>query len=274
MTGFVTRDPWLELARRTPARIALGRAGAALPTAEVLRFSLAHAQARDAVHAPFDAGRAAAEIERLGLATVAASSAAPDRPTYLRRPDLGRRLSPESRDTLAALGVSCDVAVVLADGLSATAAHAQGPPLIGAFLPHAKRHGWRLGPVVLASQSRVALGDEVGQCLNARAVAVLIGERPGLSSPDSLGVYLTYAPRLGRTDAERNCLSNIRPEGMSFGLAAAKLAWLLDRALTLQVTGVTLKDESDAVLASDRREAVVHEEPGTVDEARLVAREE
>lgn len=246
----VTRDPWAALARRTPARIALGRAGAALPTGEVLRFALAHAKARDAVNASFNAPAPAGEIGALGLRSFVVRSAAPDRSTYLRRPDLGRQLSPEVRDALAVAraGGTCDLAVVVADGLSATAAHTQVVPLLRAFLPWAQRAGWRLAPVVLAHQARVALGDEVGALLHARAIALLIGERPGLSSPDSLGIYLTYDPRPGRTDAERNCISNVRPEGLSFELAAYKMAWLLDRALTLQLTGVRLKDESDAVL--------------------------
>jgi ethanolamine ammonia-lyase small subunit len=216
----------------------------------VLRFALAHAKARDAVHAALDAGRIVAELEQLGLPGIIVHSAAPDRAAYLRRPDLGRRLSPESGRALAeaAPEQGCDLAVVVADGLSATAVHAQAAALLRAFLPWARRHGWRLGPVAVAHQARVALGDEAGALLRARAVAVLIGERPGLSAPDSLGVYLTYAPRLGRMDAERNCISNVRPEGLGFDLAAGKLAWLLGRALTLQLTGVKLKDESGAVL--------------------------
>ena len=248
--AYITRDPWLDLARRTPARIALGRAGVSLPTDEVLRFALAHAKARDAVHAALDAGRMATELKRLDLPSIAVHSAAPDRATYLRRPDLGRRLSPESSRSLAGAtpGGGCDLAIVIADGLSATAVHTQATALLGAFLPWVRQHGWRLGPVVLAHQARVALGDEVGALLGARAVTVLIGERPGLSAPDSLGVYLTYAPRPGRMDSERNCISNVRPEGLGFDLAAGKLAWLLDRALTLQLTGVKLKDESGAVL--------------------------
>lgn len=268
MTGphpsYITRDPWLDLARRTPARIALGRAGVSLPTDEVLRFALAHAQARDAVHAALDAGRMTAELEQLGLPVVAVNSAAADRAVYLRRPDLGRRLSPESRQALteAALVEACDLAIVVADGLSATAIHAQATALLRAFLPWVRRYGWRLGPVVLAHQARVALGDEVGAILEARAVAVLIGERPGLSAPDSLGVYLTHAPRAGRTDAERNCISNIRPDGLGFDLAANKLAWLLDRALTLRLTGVNLKDESDTVLPSARHDVIARDEAG------------
>jgi ethanolamine ammonia-lyase small subunit len=257
-TSYITRDPWLDLARRTPARIALGRAGVSLPTDEVLRFALAHAQARDAVHAALDAGRMTAELERLGLPVVAVNSAAPDRAVYLRRPDLGRRLSPESRQAVAeaALVKACDLAIVVADGLSATAIHAQATALLRAFLPWVRRHGWRLGSVVLAHQARVALGDEVGALLGARAVAVLIGERPGLSAPDSLGIYLTYAPRPGRMDAERNCISNVRPDGLGYDLAAGKLAWLLDRAFTLRLTGVSLKDESDAALPTAHHDAI------------------
>ncbi|WP_049973726.1 ethanolamine ammonia-lyase subunit EutC [Azospirillum sp. B4] len=251
----VTPDAWRHLAAVTPARIALGRVGDSLPTAEVLRFALAHAQARDAVHTPFDAPAIAARLNAMGLAAVRVQSAAPDRATYLSRPDLGRLLAPAGQALLSALPATSpdmapDLAIVVADGLSATAVHRQALPLLHAFLPWARGAGWRLAPVVVASQARVALGDRVGQVLGARAVAVLIGERPGLSAPDSLGVYLTLNPRPGRLDAERNCLSNIRDGGLSHDLAAFKLAWLLREALRRQVTGVTLKDESDRLLVN------------------------
>ncbi|MEC4590789.1 MULTISPECIES: ethanolamine ammonia-lyase subunit EutC [Nitrospirillum] len=249
----VTADAWAHLAAATPARIALGRAGDSLPTAEVLRFALAHAQARDAVHTPFDAAGLVEQLAAWDLAPVAVHSAAPDRATYLSRPDLGRLLDPVGRQALTALPTtSPDLAIVIADGLSATAVHRQAMPLLTAFLPWARREGWRLAPVVVASQARVALGDAVGQALGARAVAVLIGERPGLSAPDSLGVYLTLNPAPGRLDAERNCLSNIRDGGLSHDLAAFKLAWLLRQALRRQVTGVALKDESDRLLVDGR----------------------
>jgi ethanolamine ammonia-lyase small subunit len=212
----------------------------------MLEFSLAHARARDAVHAALGAETTSAAISALGFETVEAHSAAPDRATYLSRPDLGRRLNEASARRLAALaGKACDLALVVADGLSASAIHAHAAPLLAALKPAIAKAGWRVAPVAVARQARVAIGDEVGQALGARAVAVLIGERPGLSSPDSLGVYLTFAPRPGRADAERNCLSNIRAEGLSYDEAAFRLAWLIGEALRLGLTGVGLKDESD-----------------------------
>ena len=238
------RDPWTHLAALTPARIALGRAGPGLPTREVLGFALSHAQARDAVHTPFAAEPVAEAIAALGLATLAVESAAPDRATYLRRPDLGRRLSDRARDRLALLKAPpCDLALVVADGLSSAAVHAHAAPLIAALLP--RLEGLSIGPVAIARQGRVALGDEIGAALGARMVAVLIGERPGLSAPDSLGVYLTFAPQVGLSDAARNCISNIRGEGLSYDEAAFKLAWLIGEARRLGLTGVSLKDESD-----------------------------
>jgi ethanolamine ammonia-lyase small subunit len=245
----VTPDPWTVLRRHTPARIALGRTGSSLPTAEVLGFALAHAQARDAVHAPFEAEATVAAIEALGLEAVIVESAAPDRASYLRRPDLGRTLSDAARAALAARarGV-CDLVIVVADGLSSTAVHAHAALLVEALLPAVREAGWRLGPVVVARQARVALGDAVGELLGARLAILLVGERPGLSSPDSLGAYITFEPRTGRTDAERNCVSNIRGEGLSYDAAAFKLAWHAREALRLGLTGVGLKDESDTAL--------------------------
>ena len=256
---MIARDPWAAFSRHTPARIALGRTGASLPTDEVLRFALAHAQARDAVHTPFDADAVAAEVESLGFPTIRVSSAAPARDVYLRRPDLGRRLSEESRSALAAAaGDPVDLALVVADGLSSAAIHAQTKPFLSAFKPFIARQGWSLSPVVIASGARVALGDEVGALLKARACVLLVGERPGLSSPDSLGLYLTFDPKVGRTDAERNCISNVRPDGLSFDLAAFKLAWHIREALLRQITGVELKDESDLLLEQDRAAMLLH----------------
>jgi ethanolamine ammonia-lyase small subunit len=256
MSAPVPPDPWSALRARTPARIALGRSGASLPTHEVLAFSLAHAQARDAVHTPFDAQGVADAIAALGLATLPADSAAPDRAVYLRRPDLGRRLCAESRAFLSGQARDpCDLAIVVADGLSSTAVHAHAAPLIETLLPLARAEGWGLAPVVVAQQARVALGDEVGEILSARMVLLLVGERPGLSSPDSLGAYLTLGPRVGLTDAQRNCVSNIRAEGLSYAEAAFKLAWLMREALRIGETGVALKDESDtAALAPVARD--------------------
>ncbi|MFG1420285.1 ethanolamine ammonia-lyase subunit EutC [Roseixanthobacter liquoris] len=246
---MIDRDPWLAFARHTPARIALGRTGASLPTQEVLRFALAHAQARDAVHTPFDAEAVAAQVRALGFQTMQVASAAPTRDVYLRRPDLGRRLADADRAMLEADAQGpIDLALVVADGLSSAAVHAQAVPFLAALKPWIEKEKWRVSPVCIAAQARVALGDEVGAALKARAVLVMIGERPGLSSPDSLGLYLTFAPRPGRTDAERNCISNVRAEGLSHAAAAFKLAWLLKEALRRELTGVDLKDESDALL--------------------------
>jgi ethanolamine ammonia-lyase small subunit len=239
-------DPWTPLRRHTAARIALGRAGVSLPTAEWLRFGVAHALARDAVHLPFDSPTLTAELQAHGFETVTVESAAPDRTTYLRRPDLGRRLSARSAALLPAWAdTETDLALVVGDGLSARAVHTQTLPLLLELRPRLEAEGLRCGPVVLAHQCRVALGDDAGALLQARAVLVLIGERPGLSSPDSLGAYLTWAPQPGCSDAQRNCVSNIRGEGLPHAEAARKIAWLLGAARRLGATGVGLKDESD-----------------------------
>lgn len=244
-TPLTTPDPWAHLRALTPARVGLGRSGSSLPTRELLAFGAAHAMARDAVHLPLNAEALCAEIEALGLPTLQVQSAAPDRATYLLRPDLGRRLGRDSAVQLGALGaVEADLLLVVGDGLSSAAVQRQAVPLIDELLKQ-RPDGWRLGPVVVATQARVALGDDIGQRLAAPMVAVLIGERPGLSSPDSLGVYLTHAPRVGRTDAERNCLSNVRAEGLRHAEAARKLWWLVQAARHLQLTGVGLKDRSD-----------------------------
>ncbi len=248
MTG-VASDPWTALRAHTAARIALGRSGASLPTAELLRFDLAHAQARDAVHLPFDVEPLRDDLTAHGFDTITLESAAADRTEYLQRPDLGRRLSPRSAALLDSLvdpaAEPCDVLCVIGDGLSALAVHRHAAALLIELRPRLEAQGQRLGPVVLARQARVALGDPIGAALKARSVVVLIGERPGLSSPDSLGAYLTWAPRPGRSDAQRNCVSNIRPEGLAMPDAAHKIAWLLAAAKRLGATGIALKDESD-----------------------------
>ena len=239
-------DAWNMLREFTDARIALGRSGASLPTHEVLRFGLAHAQARDAVHQPFDSETLARQLQAVGLQTLEAHSAAADRHIYLNRPDLGRMLSEESRSALTAARVPAhDLLLVVGDGLSSHAVHRQSVGLIKALLPYKEALGISLAPVVLAHQSRVALGDDIGETLNSKAVAILIGERPGLSSPDSLGVYLTWRPERKRLESDRNCISNIRPEGLNYEAAAFKLAWLLEQAFLRRLTGVRLKDESD-----------------------------
>ena len=223
----------------------------------MLGFALAHARARDAVHAAFDAELIARGLAELGLETIEVASEATERALYLRRPDYGRRLSQASRTQLQRRAAEpIDLALVVGDGLSAAAVHAHAVPLVAALLPHVRSLQLSLGPVVIARGARVALGDEIGELLRARLVAVLIGERPGLSSPDSLGAYLTFAPKRGRSDAERNCLSNIRTEGLSYELAAFKLAWLAREALRRTLTGVALKDESDLALGGQAPRAL------------------
>lgn len=233
-------DVWARLRQWTPARIGLGRVGESLPTRALLEFELAHARARDAVHAGFDAEGLAAELRAAGLGeAVLVRSQARDRREYLLRPDLGRVLDEESRERLQRAGRAGGLALVVADGLSAVAAMRHAVPLLRAMRPRGA------GMVVIAEQARVALGDAIGELLGAEAVLVLIGERPGLSSPDSLGAYLTWAPRVGRTDAERNCISNIRPEGLPYAAAARRLRYLLGEVRRLRLSGVALKDDSD-----------------------------
>lgn len=247
----IPRDPWAALGTRTPARIALGRCGASLPTREVLALALAHAQARDAVHGAFDRQRLLTALASIPVEAIAVASRATERFLYLRRPDLGRRLTDTDERRLEALGTApSDVAIIIGDGLSAAAVHHHALPLLLAFLPHARRHAWSLAPVAIAEGARVALGDEIASRLGARLAVMLIGERPGLSSPDSLGVYITFDPRPGCTDAERNCISNVRTGGLEPSRAAEKLAWLVEAAFGRRLTGVGLKDESDTMLPS------------------------
>ncbi|WP_079073702.1 ethanolamine ammonia-lyase subunit EutC [Streptomyces sp. Root1310] len=238
-------EPWASLRLRTQARIGLGRAGSALPTRHRLELQAAHAAARDAVHAPFDPDAVAARLT--GTPVIRVRSAAPDRRTYLQRPDLGRRLHSIDRAHLPADG--WDVVFVVADGLSSRAVHAHAAAVIRAtaeLLPD----GTRVAPVVLAEQARVALGDDIAHAMGATAVVVLVGERPGMSAADSLGAYLTHRPVPGvTTDADRNCLSNIRPPlGLPYGTAAKKLAALLARARELGRSGVALKDDTTGAL--------------------------
>ena len=224
-------NPWTQRREVTAARIALGRAGHSLPTGELLAFQLAHAKARDAVWQELD--RSTLPANHIFL-----KSMAPDRATYLRRPDLGRRLDAGERLTRG----EWDAVIILADGLSATAVHRHAGPLLETLLPELA--GWRIAPIYAVEQGRVAIGDEVGERIGAALALVLIGERPGLSSPDSLGAYLTWSPRVGRTDAERNCVSNIRTEGLDPALAAKRIAELMRAARERQLTGVNLKISS------------------------------
>jgi ethanolamine ammonia-lyase small subunit len=229
----------------TPARVGLGRTGVSQQTRDLLAFQTAHAQARDAVCARLDSAAMAAAIAAVtGGEVMRLHSAAADRAAYLQRPNLGRRLEPASLLALAAFAADhrgpWDVVLVLADGLSALAVERHAAPLIKALLPQIS--GWRIAPVCLVEQGRVGIGDEIGEALVAECCLVLIGERPGLSSPDSLGAYITWGPRVGRTDAERNCVSNIRSEGLSYEQAASQVAYYLTEARRRQLTGVALKD--------------------------------
>jgi ethanolamine ammonia-lyase small subunit len=239
---------WARLRQATAARIFLPRSGASLATQPLLDFRLAHAQARDAVHAALDAAALGAALAALGAPPLRVDSAAGDRRTYLMRPDLGRRLDAGAAAVLAPHAGRHDLAVVLADGLSARAAERHAPPLLGAALPALAADGWRVAPPVIARQGRVALGDAIAGALGAAAVVILIGERPGLSAPDSLGAYLTWQPGPRTTDAERNCISNIRPAGIGYQDAAFRLVYLLRQMRTHRLSGVRLKDDSARLL--------------------------
>ena len=225
-----TPDPWQKLRRITTARIALGRTGGSLPTRELLDFRLAHARARDAVHAPFDATAFAERLRLLAIEVICVERAATTQLDFLRRPDWGRRLGTSSRARLADHAErhpSCDVAIIISDGLSSLAASEQAPPLLADLIPLAQGSGWNLAPLVVAAHGRVAVQDEIGAILHARLTLMLLGERPGLGAVDSLGAYFTYAPQPGLTDAARNCVSNIRAEGLSPVEAAQKLHGLI-----------------------------------------------
>ncbi|HSX71588.1 MAG TPA: ethanolamine ammonia-lyase subunit EutC [Pseudomonas sp.] len=242
-------NPWQALRRLTPARIALGRAGTSLPTGAQLDFQFAHAQARDAVHLPLDADELATGLAERGHQVLQLHSAAADRHTYLQRPDLGRRLDAASaqalRDYPHAHPGGYDLAVVIADGLSALAVQRHSLAFLDRWQQQTSEDGWTLAPICLVRQGRVAVADEVAELLGAKMVVILIGERPGLSSPDSLGLYFTYAPKVGLTDAFRNCISNVRLEGLSYGLAAHKLLYLMREAGRRKLSGVSLKDEAE-----------------------------
>ncbi|TAK99553.1 MAG: ethanolamine ammonia-lyase subunit EutC [Rhodospirillaceae bacterium] len=240
-------DLWSRLRIHTQARIGLQRSGSSLATAEMLSFQLAHARARDAVHVGLDADQLMTAMVARSWATVCLHSAAPDRRTYLLRPDLGRKLNPSARAKIETSATGYDLAIVVADGLSAVAVQRHAIPLLDLAIPRLQQLSWRIGPVAIVAQGRVAIGDEIGALLSAQMVVVLIGERPGLSAPDSLGAYVTWAPAVGRSDAERNCISNIRPEGLGIADAAAKLIHLVSEARRRGLTGVMLKDESETV---------------------------
>ena len=242
------QNPLLELRRLTPARIALGRTGTSMPTSAQLDFQYAHAQARDAVHLPFDSAELSAQLTEIGRDSLLLHSAATNRDSYLQRPDLGRKLSDESAQTLRAYAAAnpggVDLVIVVADGLSALAVHRHTLPFLARLEEQVLAEGWSVAPVMLVEQGRVAVADEIGELMGAKMTVILIGERPGLSSPDSLGLYFTYNPKVGLTDAYRNCISNVRLEGLSYGMAAHRLLYLMREACRRQLSGVNLKDEA------------------------------
>jgi ethanolamine ammonia-lyase small subunit len=234
-----------RLRNLTPARVGLGLAGASLPTKALLDFTLDHARARDAVHATFDVPAMMRGLGELGLQVSSVSSRARNRKDYLRRPDLGRTLDPDSQRLLASDARGARrLAIVVGDGLSPPAVNAHAVALLRNLIPQLATDAIEVGHAVVASGARVALGDEIGAILGARMVVVLIGERPGLSAADSLGVYLTFAPKVGLTDEMRNCVSNIHRAGLGYDEAAFRIAWLIREGLARELTGVALKDES------------------------------
>jgi ethanolamine ammonia-lyase small subunit len=244
-------DGWDELRKLTTARIGLPRSGAALATGPLLDFRLAHARARDAVHETLDEARLNADLGGLCLPVLTVASAAGDRQNYLMRPDLGRRLAPEAADGLVPHAGHYDLVFVIADGLSPRAVQLHAPPLLAATLPFLVKD-WRVAPLVIVRRGRVAIGDAIAGLLGTKCVAVLIGERPGLSAPDSMGAYLTWQPHPATTDADRNCISNIRPDGIAPAAAAQKVAQLLRAMRAARMSGVLLKDDSDRPLISER----------------------
>lgn len=239
---------WADLRKLTAARIGLKRSGASLATQPLLEFKLAHARARDAVHAPLDLARLHDDIAALGVPVLDVASAAGDKQTYLMRPDLGRQLAPGAAATLASHAGTYDVVFVISDGLSAGAVQSHAAPLLASVLPELSGQNWRIAPVVIARHGRVAIGDAIATTLGATCAVVLIGERPGLSAPDSMGAYLTWQPGAQTTDADRNCISNIRPDGIAYADAAFKLAHLLAAIRAKGLSGVQLKDLSDRLL--------------------------
>ncbi|AGK58147.1 ethanolamine ammonia-lyase small subunit [Hyphomicrobium denitrificans 1NES1] len=250
MKPVVVANPWSKLRQYTPARIALGRAGTSLPTKPHLEFQLAHARARNAVHHELDTAALETTLKTRGHETQVLHSAAENRPMYLQRPDKGRRLDDASRKQLGDMAPrtgSYDVAFVIGDGLSSFAIEENAAPFLDAILPPLVKEGWRIAPLVIIREARVAVGDEIGQLLGARMVVVLIGERPGLSSPDSMGIYMTLNPRVGLTDEARNCISNVRREGLDYDGAAHKLFYLMTEARKRGLSGVHLKDEAETV---------------------------
>ena len=228
----------------TAARIALGRTGVSLPLQESLAFKLAHAHARDAVYSELNVEQLQQQLQHFHLRVLSVYSQATDRHQYLQRPDLGRLLAPVSKEALECYQSPTDIVIIIADGLSAEAVNLHTVALLNVLLPKCIAAGFTLGPLVLAGQGRVALSDKIGHILGAQSALILIGERPGLSAADSMGAYFTYGPQPGNTDERRNCISNIRPGGLSFHQAAEKIFYLIREAFRLQLSGVQLKDNA------------------------------
>jgi ethanolamine ammonia-lyase small subunit len=259
MTSDLEQSFWGALRGLTAARIGLPRTGASLATEPLLDFKLAHARARDAVHETLDQERLLAELAPLGLPATAIASAAEDRRHFLLRPDLGRRLRHDAEGQLATLRGSYDVAFVIADGLSAAAVQKHAQPLLAEVLSPLREEGWCIAPIIVVRHGRVAVGDVIAKLIDANCVAVLIGERPGLSAADSMGVYLTWQPGPQTTDANRNCISNIRPDGLDYAKASFKLVYLLRTMRAQCISGVQLKDDSEPFQVSASRTHGIHD---------------
>ena len=242
---------WDALRQLTAARIGLKRTGAAISTAPLLEFRLAHARARDAVQEPLEAARLATELATLGCPIVTVASAAEDQSAYLMRPDLGRQLGAEASAALATHRGEYGTVFVVADGLSAGAVMRHAGPVLARALPALRAQGWTIAPLVVVRHGRVAVGDAIANAVGAECVALLIGERPGLTAPDSMGAYLTWHPHAGSSDADRNCISNIRPAGIRYEAASFKIVHLLQAMRARRLSGVRLKDESDRLLIGD-----------------------
>jgi ethanolamine ammonia-lyase small subunit len=242
---------WTDLRRLTAARIGLQRAGASLATGPLLDFRLAHARARDAVHEPLDDKRLIVDLAALGWPVIDIASAVEDRTGYLMRPDLGRQLTGGAQAVLEAHAGRYDLVFVITDGLSARAVQSHAAPALACLLPALQKQNWRIAPLVIVRNGRVAVGDAVANVLNADCVAILIGERPGLSAPDSMGAYLTWQPSPHSTDADRNCISNIRPDGIGYANAGKKILHLLQAIRAQRLSGVRIKDDSDRLLTGE-----------------------
>lgn len=241
----VQKDAWHSLKQFTAARIALGSTGVAIPLNELLQYRLAHAHARDAVYSELNTVAVVEELQQFQLPVYSLYSKVTNRNEYLQRPDLGRQLHTDSAKQLENINTPCDIALILADGLSARALNTHAIPLLKLIVPVLQELKFSLAPVTIVQQARVAIADEVGMILKAKCSIIFIGERPGLSSPDSLGAYLTYKPGIGLTDESRNCISNIRPEGMEYTIAAKKILYLIQESFRLQYSGVNLKENTD-----------------------------